>query len=88
MKPRNVSVSIVDANGTLNVWNVSFTIPGSIERKDGIVIESARRAIEKEIAKAISNIELNGRHLEIACAIAKAEDEDAYDMADHLSGSD
>jgi hypothetical protein len=62
MKPRDVSVSVHEANGELKV-NVTFSIPGSIRRTEfpeGNIIpdEIDRRRIQKMIAKQLSKFEL------------------------------
>ncbi len=59
MKPRDVNVSIVESEGKLHVWNASFTLPGSLPRgSNGLVIEAARRKIQKKIAEALATVEL------------------------------
>jgi hypothetical protein len=65
MKPKDVSVSVYESNGALKV-NVSFEIPGTIEREyvHNIVPmfyridEKDRKRIQKQIAKELSKIEL------------------------------
>ena len=57
MKPRNVHVSTFDAGGgEIKVWNVSFTIPGSLPKRD----ETARRKKEKEIQRLIETLDFPG----------------------------
>lgn len=57
-RPRNVSVSLYDSgNGELVVWSASFTIPGSLERKDGKVDESDRVKKQKAIQKILAKLD-------------------------------
>jgi hypothetical protein len=60
MKARNVSASIYDGgDNTIQIWGVSFSLPGSLPRKDGKIIEDLRRKLEKEIERAIAEAEFN-----------------------------
>ncbi len=56
-KPKDVHVGIYDAGkDEIKVWCVSFTIKGSLHRKDGKVDEAARKKKEKEISKIIEGL--------------------------------
>jgi hypothetical protein len=58
MKAKDVSVSLYDAgDGILKVWCASFTINGTIPKKDGLAIEGAIKKKQKEIAKLIEAME-------------------------------
>jgi len=57
MKARNVSVSVVDSDDEIKVWSASFTLKGSLPRKDGFISESARRKVEKQIQKVLEQVE-------------------------------
>lgn len=59
-RPKNVSVSLYDSgNGELVVWNASFTIPGSLQRKDGKVDEADRVKKQKAIQKILTKLDFN-----------------------------
>lgn len=61
MRPRDVSVGIYDAGGgKLKVWSVTFTIPGSLPKTNGVVNETVRRRKEKEIARLIESLDFPG----------------------------
>ena len=56
MKPRDVSVSVIEQNGEVKVWNASFTIkgilPGSFTDN-----EKLRRHVEKRIENALKELD-------------------------------
>lgn len=60
MKLRNIEASVYDkGGGELQVWGVSFTIPGTLYRDaNGRIPESARNKIIKKIKKALAEIEI------------------------------
>ena len=49
MKPRNVSVSVVENGDEIKVWCASFTLKGYIPRHNGL--ETGRHKVEKQIQK-------------------------------------
>jgi hypothetical protein len=59
MKPRNVEASVYDTgNGELQVWGVSFTIPGHLHKDaSGRIAESDRNRIIKQIKKALAELD-------------------------------
>lgn len=57
MRPRNVSVSLVEQDGKLKAWGITFTLPGFLPRKDGKVDEAARKELEKKLAKLLETVD-------------------------------
>ena len=59
MKLKNIDASVYDkGNGELQIWGVTFTIPGRLHRgADGRIPESARNKIIKQIKKALSEVD-------------------------------
>ncbi len=58
IRPRNVSVSVVEVDGKIKVWGCNFTLDTPILR-DGHPkedLEKARAGVEKAIAAALSCI--------------------------------
>lgn len=56
-RPKNISVGVYDAgNGELRVWCCSFSIKGSLIRKDGIVDNEDRNKKEQLIARTIEKV--------------------------------
>lgn len=65
MKPRNTSVSLIEVDGHLHVWNASFTLTGTLARKDGRVDEADRKRLQAAIGKAIAAVNFSLQHSEI-----------------------
>jgi hypothetical protein len=61
MKVKNIEGSVYDkGNGELQVWGVTFTIPGQLYRgPDGKIPESARNKIIKQVKKALAELEFS-----------------------------
>jgi hypothetical protein len=59
MKARNVSVSVVESDDQIKVWGASFTLKGNIPRYNGVITESNRRKIEKQIQKVLEQVEFD-----------------------------
>lgn len=58
MKPRNVSISIVESGPALKVWCASFTLKGSLPRTDDMIVdEKARKAIQRKLEKFLETVE-------------------------------
>ena len=58
MKPRNVSVSIIQSGDTIKIWCSTFTLKGHLPTKaDGSIDEKARKAKQKEIARVLETLE-------------------------------
>ena len=57
MKPRNVSISVVESGDDLKIWCATFTLKGSLPRVDGRVDEKARKALQKKLAKFLETVE-------------------------------
>jgi hypothetical protein len=59
MKVRNIEGSVYDkGNGELQLWGISFIIPGQLYRDaDGKIPESARNKVVKQIKKALAELE-------------------------------
>lgn len=66
MKPRNVSVSIIQVEGRIKVWCCAFQLPASMpvplvcfDKEKLEQYEAARKKIEKAIEKAIAEVDIN-----------------------------
>jgi len=60
MKPRNVDASVYENGGELQVWGVTFTLPGKLYRgADGKIPESARKKIIKRIVKVLESVDFS-----------------------------
>lgn len=59
MKLKNVEASVYDkGGGELQVWGVSFTIPGTLYRDaNGKIPDSARLRIAKQIKRILEQVE-------------------------------
>jgi hypothetical protein len=57
MKPRNVSVSVVENGDEIKVWCASFTLKGYVPRHNGL--ETGRHKVEKQIQKALEQVEFD-----------------------------
>lgn len=60
MNPRNVSASVVESDGGLKVWGVSFSLPGNLHRDaNGKIDEKSRKAFQKKVEKFLSQVDFS-----------------------------
>lgn len=61
MKAQNIEASVYDkGNGELQIWGVTFTLPGTLYRDaDGKIPESARNKITKRIQRILESIDFS-----------------------------
>lgn len=61
MKAQNVEASVYDkGNGELQIWGVTFTLPGTLYRgPDGKIPESDRNKITKRIKRILESVDFS-----------------------------